>query len=62
MTTSKQEKIEEFTSALQKVIDIRCEIVRETDRCNHRYVVTELKPIYEDRKKVLQEILKDLLT
>ena len=61
MQKSKQEKIDEFFVTLEKVIDIRCEISRERDRCNHRYVITELSPKYEIAKHHLEEALNELL-
>jgi hypothetical protein len=58
---SKQEKIDEFVLTLQKVIDIRYQINRETDLCNHTFVIKNLKPIYELQKNALEESIKDLL-
>jgi hypothetical protein len=61
MTRSNQEKIDEFVLTLQKVIDIRYEINKETDHCNHTYVIKNLNPIYGLQKTALEEAIKDLL-
>lgn len=62
MQRSKQEKIDEFVLTLQKVIDIRYQINKETDLCNHSYVVKNLTPTYELQKAALEEAINDLLT
>ena len=61
MTTSKQEKIDEFVLTLQKVIDIRYTINKETDLCNHSYVIKNLSPVYNIQKAALEEAIKNLL-
>jgi hypothetical protein len=58
---SKQEKIDEFLLTLKKVIDIRYQINKETDLCNHSYVVKTLTPIYDLQENALRESLKELL-
>lgn len=58
---SKQEKIDEFLLTLEKVVDIRYKINKETDLCNHTYVVKYLNPVYEAQSKALEEAIKNLL-
>lgn len=58
---SKQEKIEDFFIALEKVVDIRYQMNKETDFCNHTYVVKTLNPVYESHKKALQDSIENLL-
>jgi hypothetical protein len=58
---SKQEKIDEFVLTLQKVIDIRYKINKETDLCNHTYVIKNLNPVYGLQKTALEEAIKNLL-
>lgn len=62
MQRSKQEKIDEFVLTLQKVMDTRYKINRETDLCNHSYVIKNLTPVYDLQKKALEEAINDLLT
>jgi hypothetical protein len=58
---SKQEKIDEFLLTLEKVVDIRYKINRETDLCNHSYVIKHLNPEYETQKNALEKSIKHLL-
>ena len=61
MMMSKQEKIDLFLDQLNDYINIRCEISRETDRCNHSYVVKNLLPQHKKTKELLAETLEELL-
>lgn len=61
MQKSKQEKIDEFLNELEFFVDIRYKINKETDLCNHSYVVRELLLPYKNSKLILEETLKELL-
>lgn len=58
---SKQEKIDDLVNQIQEFADIRYRINKETDYCNHFYVVKTLIPEYEEHKKLLKEKLKNLV-
>jgi hypothetical protein len=59
--TSKQQKIDEFVIELKKFIDIRYEILKETDLCNHTYVIKHLVSPYEETEARLKQKIKELL-
>lgn len=62
MTTSKQqEKIDTLISHLECMFDIKHQINRETDYCNHSYVIKTLRPGYEASKRLVSKSIKDLL-
>lgn len=61
MQTSKQEKIDEFIKELELFTDLRYKINKETDLCNHSYVVKKLLPPYKQSKLFLENTLKELL-
>lgn len=61
MTTLKQAKIEEFLKQIETLIDLKYKINRETDYCNHSYVIKNLLPEYESNKEKFQKTLKELL-
>lgn len=61
MQRSKQEKIDEFITELEFFIDMRYRINKETDMCNHSYVIKELIPPYKNSKSSLEETIKELL-
>jgi hypothetical protein len=60
MTTSKQEKIDTLISTIQQYVDIRYQINKETDLCNHSYVVKNLNPIQEKIVSRLKDSINDL--
>lgn len=57
----RQEKVEEFLKELEKFVDLRYRINRETDLCNQSFVVKNLLPDYENSKKTLEISIKKLL-
>lgn len=59
---SKRLMIDEFVKDLEKFIDLRYAINRETDLCNHSYVVTNLNPQYREAKLKLEDSITILLT
>lgn len=61
MTKSKQEKIDTLISHIECLIDIKYQINKETDYCNHSYVIKTLLPGYEASKRLVAENLKELL-
>lgn len=56
-----QEKIDALVAHLEKLMDIKYQINKETDYCNHSYVVTNLLPEYRASKTIFAEALKELL-
>lgn len=61
MQKSKQEKIDDFILELEFFIDIKYKINKETDMCNHSYVVKELLPPYKNSKSSLEKTIEELL-
>lgn len=61
MQRSKQEKIDTLISHIECLIDIKYQINKETDYCNHSYVIKTLLPGYEASKRLVSENLKELL-
>ena len=61
MTTSRQEKIDTLISNLECLVDIKYQINKETDYCNHSYVIKTLSPRYEASKRLVSESIKELL-
>jgi hypothetical protein len=59
---SKQEKIDIFISSLEKMIDIRYQINRETEYCNHSYILKLKKETYNPLVEEVKENIKTLLT
>ena len=60
MQTSKQKKIECFIVELTTLIDIQYRINKETDNCNHSYVIKNLLPKYEESKKLVRQSLEEM--
>ena len=61
MTKSKQEKIDSLLDQLDKFVNLSYKINKETDYCNHTFVIKTLKPEYEASKKRLEKTLEELL-
>lgn len=61
MQISKQEKIEKFLAELTTLFNMQYQINKETDMCNHSYVVKNLLPAYENSKTLVRQSLDDLL-
>lgn len=61
MQTSKQEKIEKLLDQLDTMMHLSYQIHKETDYCNHTYVIKELTPEYKLARKQFSETLKELL-
>lgn len=61
MQISKQEKIEKFLGELTNLFNLQYQINKETDMCNHSYVVRNLLPAYEDSKQIVRQSLDELL-
>jgi len=59
--TLKQEKIAKLVEQLETVVDIRYKINKETDYCNHSYVVKTLAPKYKNAKDNFEQTLKEIL-
>lgn len=58
---SKQEKIDFIIEQLEILVDLKYKINKETDYCNHTYVVKTLLPEYKTSKKLFSDTLKELL-
>lgn len=61
MTISKQQKIDEFIKELTEFVDKRYQINKETDLCNHSYVIKNLLPEYEITKRRLEDSIEELI-
>lgn len=61
MKTLKQEKIDTLLSHIECLIDIKYQINKETDYCNHSYVIKTLLPGYEASKRLVAKTLEELL-
>ena len=61
MSKSKQEKIDTLISHLECFFDIKYQINKETDNCNHYYVIKTLLPGYEASKRLVSQSIKELL-
>ena len=61
MTKSKQEKIDSIIAHLECMFDIKHQINKERDYCNHTYVIKTLLPGYEASKRLVSESVKELL-
>jgi hypothetical protein len=61
MTKSKQQKIDNFIKELEIFVDLRYKINKETDLCNHSYVVREMLLPYKNSKLLLEETIEELL-
>lgn len=61
MQTSKQEKIDTLIAHLECMFDIKHQINKERDYCNHTYVIKTLLPGYEASKRLVSESIKELL-
>ena len=61
MAKSKQEKIDTLIAHLECMFDIKHQINKETDYCNHSYVIKTLLPGYEASKRLVSESVKELL-
>ena len=61
MQTSKQEKIDILLEQLETFVKLSYRVNKETDYCNHTYVIKTLKPEYEASKKRLEKTLEELL-
>lgn len=60
MQTSKQEKIESFIVELTNLFNMQYQINKETDNCNHYYVIKNLLPKYEESKKLVRKSLEEM--
>ena len=61
MTTLKQEKIEHLLNQIELLMDLRYKINKETDYCNHSYVIKTLLPDYTSTKESVRKTLKDIV-
>lgn len=61
MQRSKQEKIDTLIAHLECMFDIKHQINKETDYCNHSYVIKTLLPGYQASKRLVSESIKELL-
>lgn len=60
MQISKQEKIESFIVELTNLFNMQYQINKETDNCNHSYVIKNLLPKYQESKKLVREKLEEM--
>lgn len=61
MPTLKQQKIDDFLNQIEIVADLRYQINKETEYCNHTYVVKTLLPKYQEAKENFKQTIEKLL-